>query len=389
MKKNITALLLALILLLGCLSGCGRSRTGEAEPDPEVTEEVTGETDETTLENEPVSETPDKYDIAAGTYPVDTVVMTINGENVTWGDYYYWLYAFSGQMEYYYAPTSWNDELYEGMSFGGYVQMCVEDMLRQYWVVGQKVKELGIELNETDLSTIQNLYDSDVANYGGGTEEGFEAYLEDMHITPELYERMNEVSRYYNRGFEEYFGANGEKVSDEDALAWANDQGYMRSKHILLANTDDEGNALTEEEMADKKAQAEELLAQLNTSADREELLSFFDELMLLHSEDPGVAYYTDGYYFTSGEMVSEFEEATAALADYEVSGVVESDYGYHIILRLPLEAEGEIEYGGATVRYMAAAALYDNITGEWFEDAEVVYEPDFEKLDMDALFVG
>jgi len=38
--------------------------------------------------------------------------------------------------------------------------------------------------------------------------------------------------------------------------------------------------------------------------------------------------------------MVTPFEEGSLALREGEVSGIVESDDGFHIILRLPLELE-------------------------------------------------
>ncbi len=391
MKKNTAALLLALIMLLGCLSACGKSEAAPevtAEPTPEVTE-TPAPTEEPALEDLPELETPNKYDIAAEAYPADKLVMTINGEAVTWGDYYYWLYTLASQMEYYYAPGSWSDLITADLCYGDYVRLCVDDMLCQYWVVGQEVKKAGIELNEDDLAAIKEINDSDMANYGGGTREGLEEYLKKMHITPELYDRMNEVSRYYNRYFEEHFGAKAEKLSDEDTLAWANENGYMRCKHILISNKDAEGAELTVEEMENAKTQADELLRQLKTAANNEELEQFFDELMTLHSSDPGAQYYTDGYYFTDGEMVAEFENASKALEEYGLSEVVESSHGYHIILRLPLEADGVVEYGGADLRYMAAAALYDNITGEWFKAADVKYESEFEALDLDVLFAG
>lgn len=43
-----------------------------------------------------------------------------------------------------------------------------------------------------------------------------------------------------------------------------------------------------------------------------------------------------EGYYFTHLEMIDAFEKAAFALRDGEVSGVVESDVGFHIIFRLP-----------------------------------------------------
>lgn len=42
------------------------------------------------------------------------------------------------------------------------------------------------------------------------------------------------------------------------------------------------------------------------------------------------------GYYFLRGEMDEAYEAAAFALADYDVSGVVETAAGYYIIMRLP-----------------------------------------------------
>lgn len=56
---------------------------------------------------------------------------------------------------------------------------------------------------------------------------------------------------------------------------------------------------------------------------------------MNANSEDTGLAANPDGYAFTTGEMVQEFEDATRALEPGQISGLVESSYGYHIILRL------------------------------------------------------
>lgn len=47
-----------------------------------------------------------------------------------------------------------------------------------------------------------------------------------------------------------------------------------------------------------------------------------------------------NGYYFLRGEMDAAYEDAAFKLANYEVSGVVETEDGYYIIMRLPKSEE-------------------------------------------------
>lgn len=92
--------------------------------------------------------------------------------------------------------------------------------------------------------------------------------------------------------------------------------GYMAAQHILISD----------------KAVAESVLKQIKGGAD-------FDELMNSYSEDPGLTQ-ADYYVFTDGEMVEEFETATKKLKVGQVSNLVKSEYGYHIIKRIDIPAE-------------------------------------------------
>ena len=60
-----------------------------------------------------------------------------------------------------------------------------------------------------------------------------------------------------------------------------------------------------------------------------------FDYLIQTYGEDPGMIGSPEGYTFVSGVMVPEFEAATMELGIGEISGLVRSNFGFHIIMRV------------------------------------------------------
>ena len=95
---------------------------------------------------------------------------------------------------------------------------------------------------------------------------------------------------------------------------------------------------------------------------------------MNANSEDTGLAANPDGYAFTTGEMVQEFEDATRALEPGQISGLVESSYGYHIILRLPLAP--------AASRGQMVADKMEILSQQWLDEYGVVPTEAFEQID-------
>jgi len=82
------------------------------------------------------------------------------------------------------------------------------------------------------------------------------------------------------------------------------------------------------DEDCDAYERATAILERLNGGED-------FNELMLQYGEDPGMGTFPDGYTFVAQQMVPEFSEGTIALEIGEISGLVQSSFGYHIILRV------------------------------------------------------
>ena len=125
----------------------------------------------------------------------------------------------------------------------------------------------------------------------------------------------------------------GQITFDEASMNEKYNEKYFRAKHILISTLDEAtGAPLAEDKLKEKKAEAEAILGKANRGN--------FDALMAEHSEDPGSESNPDGYVFTEGEMVPEFEDAVKSLKVGDISGIVETSYGYHIILRLELPTD-------------------------------------------------
>jgi peptidyl-prolyl cis-trans isomerase D len=155
---------------------------------------------------------------------------------------------------------------------------------------------------------------------------------------------------------------------EQNAKRYTADE-QRRASHILIAVNKNASDA----DKAAAKAKAEKLLAQVRKNP------GDFAKLAKENSEDPGSAERGgDLDYFGKGMMVSQFEDAAFKLKQGEVSDLVQSEFGYHIIqltgikpaaVRTLDEVKGEI---GAEIKKQLAAKKYSELA-EIF--ANTVYE--------------
>lgn len=100
----------------------------------------------------------------------------------------------------------------------------------------------------------------------------------------------------------------------------------VRASHILLVTSDPAtGTALTEDKREAKHKLAEDLLKRARAGED-------FAKLAKEYSEDPGSRDNGGEYTFPRGQMVPEFEAAAFGLTANQVSEIVTTKFGYHII---------------------------------------------------------
>src|SRR5512141_467436 len=111
------------------------------------------------------------------------------------------------------------------------------------------------------------------------------------------------------------------------------------------------------EQRAAAKKKAEALLAQLQAAPDK------FVELAKQNSADPGSKAHGGALgYFARGSMVKSFEDAVFKLKPGQLSGIVESSFGFHIIKLTGIKPakDGEPEQRRASHILIAAPAAQD-----------------------------
>ncbi len=144
-----------------------------------------------------------------------------------------------------------------------------------------------------------------------------------------------------------------------------------QARHILIQVS----SSAAENEVNEAQGRAEALLQRINSGED-------FAELAIAESQDPGSAKNGgDLGFFGKGVMDKAFEEATFALQKGEVSGVVRSAFGFHIIKLEDIK-------GGETKPYeQVAAELKTEIQNEraaeiFFDKAEQLASLTYEQPD-------
>lgn len=336
------------------------------------------------------------YAAMFGKYDTNETVMTVDGHEISWEEYYHFLFDYTSEIRdymvsmvmYYGECPSWEDE-YDSVSGQRFCDLpavyAVED-LKQYAAIIGYAEENGIALNEDSINTVKALVDEARINQCGqdATEEDFDALLKESYMTRQIYEDLIKNSCLYQQMFSDIYGQNGEKVSIEDAVGYLEDNGYISANHILFMTMDrSTGETADEDDARSKQETADRISRELRSEEDDARRLELFLKYKEEFDEDTGKEIYPNGYTYTSGTMVPEFESAASELKEYEVSCPVKSVYGYHIIMRMPLSGEEVIEVSDSgmpvTAKIKFANEEYGRKLQEYLDNIQVEYTKEFE----------
>ena len=373
--KQILSLLLSLALIVS-LCACSAEDSGgtESPASPDASAGDSSENPDASLDPD-VEATPeievdldqDATTFSAGISP-DEELLTVNGTPVNADLALYWLgMSCSNFMSQYgYFGLSLADVIdEEGATFGDQMRDSAVTIGAYNILIQKKAAELGC------LPTDEQIAEAKERMMAEG-EENYEMMKTAFGLTDETMEYLYLSNSYYENVLDVVVPT----ATDE----MLNNYAYQ-AKHILLKTIDDSQQPLSDEEIAKKKKQAEDFLAQLQTADDLE---AKFDELMNEYSEDgrneDGALAAPDGYTAVLGDMVPEFEAGALALKPGEISGLVETSYGYHIILR------GEVEDIQSYADECREYHLDDELEA-MLDETEIVRSAALDELDVADFF--
>lgn len=344
--KKITALLVALVLVLG-FSGCGRLQ-------------------------------------------IEKELLSFNGEMVSTAEYNYYLENIKSQMLTEAAATDeaafWNGEIDGKKATDVAKERALAELIR-IEIACAKAGEKGISLDSSVSAQIKQMVtkpegDSktqidNIKSMTGLSDQGMISLLEKTELAAKYAQDL--------------------MVSEADKLAVTDkaieekyQADYSLVKHILVLSqqqtAEGEEQMDAEEFKTQQKARAEEVLAKVKAGGN-------FEALLKEYGEDPGMEQQPEGYMLDSsgydvvskGTMVSEFTKGAFSIAVGQTTELVETPYGWHILKRYKLPTSGEA-YDAATqtVKGLLMQDKYNALIDSYKPD----YDIQFDKKDIDGIKV-
>ena len=301
---------------------------------------------------------------AAGVNPED-VMLTVNGEDVPADRFFYLLGQACMSTQQYFSYFGLNladmpDAAGELLEQG--VRLTIYHTLMR-----QKAAELGCLPTDAQMEEVRQAME----------QADLDTAAPYWDLSDDSVRFIFELTPYYDNVKDAVTHEPDEQELSEYLAA----QKVYRVKHILLKTVDDSRQPLADDVIAQKRAQAEDLLSQLQ-GVGADGLEAKFDELMMAHSED-NPQNNPDGYTTSSGQMVAEFEAASLSLEEGGLSGIVETEFGYHIILRLPLTDEAKDQY-----REQFQVDAMEDLAAQWIEEAQVTRAAALDSLNAIDFYV-
>jgi foldase protein PrsA len=241
-------------------------------------------------------------------------------------------------------------ELYDTL-VGVYGESAVDNLVTKV-VIDKEADKRNVKVKDSEIDAEVATYEE---SYGG--EEGLKSALEASGLT--LADLKEDIET--NIKIEKLMAEDIEITEDEvESYYKENKSNFDTPESIEVSHI-----------LVEDKETAQEILDKLKSGED-------FAELAKEYSTDTATAEKGGELGFiTSGEMVEEFEKAAFALKVGEISDIVKTDYGYHIIKATDYKEAKESTYEDSK-ELAKEAALAEKISSEystWVQELKTKYD--------------
>lgn len=269
--------------------------------------------------------------VGCATDKLGKTVATVNGENITYGEYLK-KFAFQKYMiDSTYGKEIWNEKVPAEQSITKQETTLIKDFtlrlvdsIIQEELLSQEAKKQSLKIDESELKNNVDQWknsitkDTTAKEYyekNGITEEVVtDIFKEQMNISAleANYTKNNpvtqaEIDKYYNDHKSEYTNA------------------QVKASHIIIKTQNDDGTEMSQDKVDSAKKQIDEIYAKIKAGED-------FAKLAKQYSQDASKDAGGDLGFFSKGQMVKEFEEVAFSMKVGEVSEPFKTKYGYHVV---------------------------------------------------------
>lgn len=269
----------------------------------------------------------------------------VNGEAITKSEYEQVLSINKKSAEMYYGSEIWDTDRGDGTTFGSYFEdQILEELILNKLMLAEAVRE-GFTMTDDEIKSefdeVKNSYSS---------EDEYKKAVEEVGFTEDFILKDIKETGIINKYRENIIS----KEPTEDELKELYDKIHLgeelKASHILV----------------DTEEEAKTVLERLKAG-------ETFEDVAKEVSTCPSAPDGGDLGFFSYTSMVKEFSDAAFAMNVGDLSDIVKSDFGYHVIKVTDKKGEPTpYEEAGETLKDMYKSNLYNDKIAELKADAKI-----------------
>lgn len=252
-------------------------------------------------------------------------VAVVNGVEISADDFKKTVATYKESITKMYGKDLWDQEIKKGVKYKDEMKKAILQQMIQEQVIYQQAKKEKLEAKPEEVDKqFKQLKES------MKKDKNYEKFLKDNGID-DAFLKAQLTKDITIQNFKNNFDKNTKiteeemkKYYDEHKKTYVDDE--VRASHILISTVDPKTKKpVSDDKKKEAKKKAEQVYEKVKSGQD-------FAKLAKEYSDDGSASNGGDLGFFSKGQMVPEFEKAAFGMDKDQVSNIVETQFGYHII---------------------------------------------------------